>query len=215
MKNQKTRVVFSALGILILAVAMMGARCTRRVTGQVSCPVGQRCTVTVGGQIEWLTGNNLQGESDDIANRAYILDLAEPWQPDSSLTPQATINIRTDSGIVSETFSLSLAPEIAQTIESVDKDTIPHVFVFENSASVQSFLNTAAAGSSSSQPETTADVTFAITQTDCTAPSGKYVNHARYRDGTEITYVDTVYINYTAPTNIQAGCNQGQITILE
>lgn len=213
MKNQKTKVVFSSLGILILAVAMMGAKCTRRVNGQVTCPVGQRCTVTVGGQIEWLTGNSLQGESGDIANRAYILDLANPWQLDSSVTPEATIHVETDGATVSQTFSLSLAPQIAQDVDSIDKDTTPQVFVFEDPASVQSFLNTAA-NSSSSQPETTTDVTFAVTQTDCNAPSGKYINHVRYQDETGISYVDAVYILYTAPTNIQA-CNEGQITILE
>lgn len=215
MINQKSRVVSGALAIMILAVAVMGFKCTRRVTGTVTCPIGQRCTIGISGQIEWRPGSSLQSESEEIANRVFILDLAKPWQADSGFTPQGTINVSTDTGQVSETFPLSLAPAIAQTIDPVDKDTIPQVFVFDNPTAVRAFVDTSASRSTSPQPVTTTDATFAITQIDCTAPSGKYVNHVRYQDATGISYVNTTYLIYTAPTNPNAGCNQGQISIVE
>lgn len=202
------------LAVMILAVAVMGFKCTRRVTTTVACPIGQRCTVTVSGQIEWRPGSSLQSESDELANRVFILDLAEPWQADSSFTPQGIVNVDTDTGRVSQTFPLTLSPSISQTIAAVDKDTIPQAFVFDNPTAVKSFLDTSASRSTSLQPITTTDATFAITQIDCDAPSGRYINHARYRDGTEITYVNAAHIVYIAPSS-NSGCNQGQINIVE
>src|SRR5690606_16751279 len=157
----------------------------------------------------------LYAEQDDIANRVYILDLANPWQPDSSITPQAKIDVMTDTGLVSQTFSLSYDSTISLTITPVDSDTVPSAFVFVNPTAVQSFLDSAAAASSASQPETTSEITFAITQSDCTAPSGKYVSHGRYKDGSTLTYVDSVFMQYTASATAPLVCNQGEIEILE
>lgn len=215
MINQNSRFVSGTLAVVVLAVAMMGFKCTRRVTGTMSCPVGQRCTVTVSGQIEWRPGSSLQAESEEISNRAFILDLAKPWQTDSGFTPQGTINVDTDTGRVSQTFPLTPAPSIAQNINPVDKDTIPQAFVFANPTAVRAFVDTSASRSTSPQPVTTTDATFAITQIDCTAPSGKYINHVRYQDAAGVSYVDSNYFIYSAPTNHNAGCNQGQISIAE
>lgn len=205
--------ILAALSLLVLIGA--GAKCHRTVTITHTCPIGQRCTISTKVQVEYLTGDSLNGQKEDVANGVYIVDLANPWAPDSSFTPQATFEVMTDSGIVSQTFDLSYDLSTSQTFSRVDSETTPRAFVFSSPSAVESFLASAAAASSSPQPETVADVTFAVTQTDCAADSGKYINHLRYENGSSLSYFETVYIQYTQSPSAPLVCNQGEIDILE
>ena len=209
------RKLANLLGVVSLPrAARAGPYSPRPAVITVECPIGHPCTITGHGEVEFLTGDSLSGETDAVANRTYILDLANPWGPDTSSTPQATIYVTTDSGVVSQTFDLAYDPVKSQTIGSVDKDTAPRAYAFANPTAVEGFLNSAAAASTSQQPETTADFTFGVSQTDCSAPSGKYINHLRYQDGTSITYVDSVDIQYTQSPTAPLVCNQGEVEIL-
>jgi len=205
-----------ALTTISLVVIVGGAaKCTRTISGTATCPTGGGpCTVSVKGEVQFLTSDSLSNVADDLAYRVYILDLAKDWGPDFSTSPQATVSVLTDSGVISQAFNLSYNATTSQTLSRVDSDTLPNAFEFSNPNAVQGFLEAAAAGSTSSQPESTADIVLGVTQTNCAAPSGKYINHLRYQDGDSISYLESVYVQYTASPTAPLQCNQGQLEII-
>ncbi|HEY0460748.1 MAG TPA: hypothetical protein VGC97_16540 [Pyrinomonadaceae bacterium] len=157
------------------------------------------------------TNPNFQLTSTQASQSVGILDLANPWQIDTNIPAYMKIKFDNGSNVSEQSFSVSLDPNIS--VSSVDKDTMPNTFVFDNPTAVSSFLsNASSAGFSSSEQIVT--LSYSITQTDCYADSGKYVNHLRWMDSSGITYDSSFYIVYTAPTNVQANsCNQGMIVI--
>ncbi|HMJ07602.1 MAG TPA: hypothetical protein VK468_01270 [Pyrinomonadaceae bacterium] len=122
-----------------------------------------------------------------------------------------TIKFVNGSSISEQSFSVSLNPSIL--VDSVDKDTTPNTFVFDDPSAVSSFLSSSSASGFSSA-EQIVTLSYSITQTDCYASSGKYINHMRWMDSSGITYDSSFNFVYTAPTNIQGNsCNQGTIVV--
>lgn len=107
-----------------------------------------------------------------------ILDLANPWQSKPSDNPQLTITFKDSSGQdIQQTFSLTPASqEITDTISKVDKDTKPYSFVISDPTALNSFLSNASV-SADANKSSSIDFGFSITQVDCAAQSGKYLNH--------------------------------------
>lgn len=156
-----------------------------------------------------------QTTASEMSEYVGVLDLANPWQPDTYRPSQMTIKFVDSSGQNSmQTFSLSPAPEnVTANILRFDNETTPFAFVFDDPAAVSNFVNTAPTAENSEWDEImTFD--FAVTQVDCTAKSGSYINHFRQKDSSGITYDKSYTIIYRAPRGEFYGeCNQGTFTL--
>ena len=199
--------------LLVLCFTLTGFRCgchAPNCTETIECDDGGWNCHTVRHH-RFFTNPNFQLTASQASQTVGILDLANPWQIDTTIPAQMTIKFDNGSSVSEQSFSVSLDPSIS--VANVDKDTTPNTFVFNNPTAVSSFLsNASSSGFSSAQQIVT--LTYSITQTDCYASSGKYVNHLRWSDSSGITYDSSFNIIYTAPTNIQGNsCNQGNVVI--
>jgi hypothetical protein len=157
------------------------------------------------------TEANFQFSQSQAEGIVGILDLANPWSLDSSLPPQLTIKFENNLGASEQSFDLVVDNSVS--VSSVDKDTTPNTLKFADPSSVSAFLSQASS-SNFSVSEQTVTLSFSITQTDCTAASGKYINHLHDLDTSGITYDGNFTLVYTATTNVQANsCNQGTVIV--
>lgn len=210
----KSSIVVFTLFILLGAIALVssGCRCDPpNCRTETRCDRNGNCeTVKVR---RWLVDPNLQGLSGNPGEYAGVIDLAKAWRPNASGSSTLSIKFTNAAGQQTEqSFALSYDPTLSQTIPPVDKDTIPYAFTINDPGTITGFVN-GLAGSGFSDSD--AEITFSIpiTQIECSAPSGKYINHTRIKDSSGITYDHDFIINYTAPANINAGCNQGSLVI--
>lgn len=202
--------------LLVLFMCVTAFRCGR--CEPPNCEIVTECdrdgTCRTVRRHRFFTGHSPTTASE-MSENVGILDLANPWQPDMNGVTQMTIKIVDSSGQNSiQTFSLSPAPaDIAANIPRYDNETTPYAFVFDDPAAVSNFVNTAPTAENSEWDEImTFD--FAITQVDCIAKSGRYINHFRQKDSSGITYDKSYTIVYRSPRGEYYGeCNQGTITL--
>lgn len=139
-----------------------------------------------------------------------ILDLANPWVPSTLDSPSAKVRITKTSGqIVESTFATSLT---TGSVSSVDQDTTPRLYVFQNPSAVNNFVSQSIAGDGNADIEI--EFSIPIIQSVCDIPSGQYLNHVRFTDSTGVSYVDAFKLIYSVPENVQGAdsCDQATIT---
>lgn len=196
--------------LLVFCWSVSAFRCGRcdppRCYETVECDsTGQNCHTVR--HHRFFVSSDLNFSASDFSEGAAILDLAKPWMPDSGTSPQLTIKFQNNTGAAEQSFAGTLVPS---TVPRVDREIIPWVFMFENPTAVSNFYSSSSAAGFSSSSETVT-ISYTITQTDCQAPSGKYINHLRQMDSTGITYDSSFIFDYTAPAD--GSCNNGTMVI--
>ena len=140
-----------------------------------------------------------------------ILDLANPWQPDSATSGYAVIKVRgSDGQFASSTFNAHL---VSGTVPAVSKDTTPYFYVLDDPQAATNFVSQQSLGQTNTEVE--AEFVFTAIQVDCTIPTGDYTNHLRHEDSSGVTYYDSFTFQYFVPDNVQGSnrCEQATITL--
>lgn len=200
---------------LLVLVSIFATGCPRtRVTGEVgvetSCPAGQRCTTKVSGKVT-VTYPRLN-EFSQNENHFGIFDLPNQWTAVDVPASEVTVKIRDGNGqFVEQTFSLTRVDSTA--IDPVDKDTTPVAYVYTDPTAVNNFFNSNSLMLNFDESEVEMSFRMSVMRAACQTPGGKYPSHIRYQDGSGITYVQTLTFNYTAPENVQSGCDEGELQI--
>lgn len=181
---------------------------TIETTGSACGSRKPRCRIII---ITYRAASDSDGQIDQ--NGSGVFDLANPWQPDTSENSYATVKVSTSSGqIIQSNFPVMLSS--GGNISSIDKDTTPYQYVFQNPSDVNNFVSQSLTSGETSDIDIS--VAVPVVQTDCNIPSDIYINHSRYKDLSGITYLNSFKINYSVPDSgsINA-CEQASITIDE
>lgn len=165
------------------------------------------------GNCEWRTVRRVGTNFDTVPNSPGeyigIFDISKGWKPVEGMNAEAKIKLENASGeFVEQTFSLTPELNIAQTIDPIDKDTVPFTFVVSDPTAMNNFFNNSFAQNYDKDAEISLSVP--VTQTNCELNSGTYINHTRLKDSSGITYTGSFSVIYTAPENLPA-CNQGTL----
>jgi hypothetical protein len=127
------------------------------------------------------------------------------------VTPYSTVTVSKSNGQqLQSNFALQLAND---SLDSVDKDTTPRSYVFQNASDVSGFIGQSLAGEG--DVEVTIESFIPIYQIDCSIPNGKYINHLRSKDASGVTYYDFFNLIFSAPDNVQGDdrCEQAAVSI--
>lgn len=133
---------------LILSLATL-------VIFNVACPRPRSQTTTVEVQhpptrvvvrhtINWFAPVNNMSSYVASNVRKGVLDLSNPWEPDSVSIPQAIVKVtRADDTVAQETFDVD---SVSGTVPPIDKDTTPYFFSIIDSQSLVDFISTESFG---------------------------------------------------------------------
>lgn len=146
-----------------------------------------------------------------VSSASGVIDLANGWQPSVNGNSHAVVKLtKTNGQLVQSSFPTTLT---SSNISSVDKNTTPHAYVFQNQSDVNNFVNQSLAGDSSANIDI--EFTVPIILNDCSISTGKYINHIRYSDSSGVTYLDSFNLIYSVLDNIQGAnrCDQATVTI--
>ncbi len=208
--TKSTHFLRSIIVLGLAASVLVSAGCPRRqtTTFELQHPPTR---VTVRHTIEWLAPvNDLNSQ---IANNLAtgILDLANPWEPDSFSSPNAVVKVlRADNQIVQETFALV---PVSGTLPAVDKDTTPYYFSIQDEQALADFISQESAGLTETEIEV--EFVFTVVQVDCEIPNGDYTSHFRSLDNSGVTFFSSMTFQYSVPDNVHGSdrCLQAEITL--
>jgi hypothetical protein len=194
--------------LVISCLILSGCPKPKSRTIEVQCnPTTRQCTFKI--TVVYF-GPTSEFDSQFFANEG-IFDLANPWEPDANGVPYSTVTIsNSQSQLGQSNFDVQLSND---NLDPVDKDTNPRPYVFANSSDVSGFVSQSFAGED--EVEVKIESYIPVYQSDCSIPTGTYINHLRSKDGTGVTYYDFFNLDYSVPDNIQGGnrCEQSTITI--
>lgn len=208
--SNPTNLLRSIIGLCLISCVLVSLGCPRRQTTTVEVQ-HPPTRVVVRHTIEWLAPvNDLNSQiANDLATG--ILDLANPWEPDTFATPNAVVKIvRPDNQIAQETFSMV---PISGTVAPVDKDTTPYFFSVQDQQALEDFINQESFGLN--EVEIEVEFEFTIVQVDCEISNGDYTSHFRSLDSSGVTFFSSITFQYSVPDNVHGSerCLQAEITL--
>jgi hypothetical protein len=104
--------------------------------------------------------SDIQNEVNNYMN-VDIADVAHPWEPDPTVTPQSTMTITTDTGYVaSNTFNQMYDPNQSSLYAPIDSNTTPRAYMSADPVGMRNWMNAALANGSS-----TTDLTISTSKT--------------------------------------------------
>lgn len=180
-------------------------RTTRGTGAECGDPRNRNCTVII--ITHPFSGNEFNSQS--ASSVSGIFDIANPWQPSGN--SYAVVKVTKDNGqVVESSFPTTLT---TQSVGTIDNDTTPFVYVFQNPTNVSSFLSQSLTGEIDAKIEI--EFAASILLANCDIDSGKYINHFRFSDSSGITYLHSFNLNYSVPDNVQGAdrCDQASFTI--